>query len=570
MSDTLTLLPPNATATERAFARVIGYESRINLGPKYRALWEPNGNPSSITINGIKFSSFHQGIDRNNYVLDIQVSESNSVEYAEKIGLGGERQKKLTIRYEIGITYSDLSIIVNNLSAIAEEIKAEFVNDGVVSIDNGLYKLSGGTGCPYDTLPWLAWSLHVDEWDTNWTEQQKRDVIAASVAVHKTKGTIGALKRALAALGYEVTVDENTGEVYTFRLEFDLNQTGILGTDTFAAARRVAMANKNARSKLLAVRSSLTANAGVYGAVAHHRAQTVTVEVSNNPTLLVAITGGWNYSEGASVTLTCVATGTGPFTYAWSFEGVPISGENGDTYSFTMGGEETAGSYSCDVTDAYGRVVEGTTEVGLAYDANTLLLVQVDATGNIVEQTGNGTVTTSGTVIVDHTTTHDGFGSIRNTAAGSTTAAGYTQVAASLALTGDFTIEGWCNRLNSSTGMTWLSSYPEIAKWQIQNWGSSTYPQVDIQGGIVGTSTIANPINTFVHFAISRSGSMIRFFVNGNIGATVTSAADLSCSGILIGDGPNGDNPISPCCWENIRISNTARYTENFTPPGRF
>jgi phage tail P2-like protein len=44
-----------------------------------------------------------------------------------------------------------------------------------------------------------------------WTEAQKRAVIAASVATHKRKGTIGALKRALAALGYEVVVDEDTG-----------------------------------------------------------------------------------------------------------------------------------------------------------------------------------------------------------------------------------------------------------------------------------------------------------------------------------------------------------------------
>lgn len=256
MSDTLTLLPPNATATERALARVVGRTTALAVGPKYRALWNPQT-------------------------------------------------------------------------------------------------------CPVGTLPWLAWSLHVDEWDSNWTEQQKRDVIAASVAVHKTKGTIGALKRALAALGYEVTVDENTGEVYTFRLEFDLNQTGILGTDTFAAARRVAMANKNARSKLLAVRSSLTANAGVYGAVAHHRAQTVTVEVSNNPTLLVAITGGGNYSEGASVTLTCVATGTGPFTYAWSFEGEPIIGAEEVEYTFPA----AEGTFSCVVTDAYGRTASADAEI---------------------------------------------------------------------------------------------------------------------------------------------------------------------------------------------------------------
>ena len=186
MSDTTSLLPPNATTPERALSSCTARTTALAVGPKYRALWSPET-------------------------------------------------------------------------------------------------------CPAGTLPWLAWALHVDEWDSNWTEQQKRDVIAASVVVHKTKGTIGALKRALSVLGYEVTVDEATGQAYTFRLEFDLNQTGIIGTGTFAAARRVAMANKNARSKLLAVRSSLTETAGVYGAVAHHRAQTVTVIV---PPVIIATSFG--------------------------------------------------------------------------------------------------------------------------------------------------------------------------------------------------------------------------------------------------------------------------------------
>ena len=132
--------------------------------------------------------------------------------------------------------------------------------------------------CPAATLPWLAQALHVDEWSETWTEAQKRAVIAASVATHKRKGTIGALKRALAALGYEVVVDEDTGIPFTFRLAFNLNQTGPLTGDTYAAARRVALSNKNARSHLLAVRSTLTGEADLHIGVAHYRAQTVTAD----------------------------------------------------------------------------------------------------------------------------------------------------------------------------------------------------------------------------------------------------------------------------------------------------
>ncbi len=66
--------------------------------------------------------------------------------------------------------------------------------------------------CPTAFLPWLAWSLSVDEWDNAWPEGTKRAVIAASVWVHRHKGTVGAVKRALAKAGYgDATVVERSG-----------------------------------------------------------------------------------------------------------------------------------------------------------------------------------------------------------------------------------------------------------------------------------------------------------------------------------------------------------------------
>jgi phage tail P2-like protein len=56
--------------------------------------------------------------------------------------------------------------------------------------------------CPATLLPWLAWALSVDNWDPTWTEGQQRAVIAASVAVHRRKGTVAAVREALAAAGY--------------------------------------------------------------------------------------------------------------------------------------------------------------------------------------------------------------------------------------------------------------------------------------------------------------------------------------------------------------------------------
>lgn len=56
--------------------------------------------------------------------------------------------------------------------------------------------------CPETHLPWLAWALSVDDWDSTWPVETKREVIAASIEIHRRKGTRGGVSRALVAMGY--------------------------------------------------------------------------------------------------------------------------------------------------------------------------------------------------------------------------------------------------------------------------------------------------------------------------------------------------------------------------------
>lgn len=56
--------------------------------------------------------------------------------------------------------------------------------------------------CPYAFLPWLGWALSVDDWSADWPEERQRAVIGASIAVHRAKGTVASIKRALVAAGY--------------------------------------------------------------------------------------------------------------------------------------------------------------------------------------------------------------------------------------------------------------------------------------------------------------------------------------------------------------------------------
>ena len=55
--------------------------------------------------------------------------------------------------------------------------------------------------CPVAFLPILAWGWQVQEWDSGWTTSVKRAVIAAAIQNHYTRGTVGAIKRAIAAVG---------------------------------------------------------------------------------------------------------------------------------------------------------------------------------------------------------------------------------------------------------------------------------------------------------------------------------------------------------------------------------
>lgn len=108
--------------------------------------------------------------------------------------------------------------------------------------------------CPAALLPWLAWAMSVDQWEPDWTETQRREVVRRSVAVHRVKGTRGALQRAVNALGYTVRVrewfeEDPQGEPYTFALEIEVDDRGISDA-LYGQLRTTAEAAKNVRSHL--------------------------------------------------------------------------------------------------------------------------------------------------------------------------------------------------------------------------------------------------------------------------------------------------------------------------------
>ena len=61
---------------------------------------------------------------------------------------------------------------------------------------------------PAAFLPYLAEAWSVDEWNDQWTDEVKRQVIKNSLWVHERKGTLDAVKRALAAMNYDASIIE--------------------------------------------------------------------------------------------------------------------------------------------------------------------------------------------------------------------------------------------------------------------------------------------------------------------------------------------------------------------------
>jgi phage tail P2-like protein len=126
--------------------------------------------------------------------------------------------------------------------------------------------------CPEHLLPWLAWAWSADSWSDDWSARQKRNTIAEALAVQQIKGTIGAVRQALGALGFQTRVQEwhrqtPKAEPYTFRLHLDVDQDP-MDQRGIQRALEIVERTKSLRSHLDAVIQQITTRSTVYVATA--------------------------------------------------------------------------------------------------------------------------------------------------------------------------------------------------------------------------------------------------------------------------------------------------------------
>lgn len=89
--------------------------------------------------------------------------------------------------------------------------------------------------CPADLLPWLAWALSADRWESFWTDDQKRATVASAIADQRKKGTPASVSEVLASFDALLTLTEwfdmvPQGAPHTFEVSLPvIDQSGNLG-----------------------------------------------------------------------------------------------------------------------------------------------------------------------------------------------------------------------------------------------------------------------------------------------------------------------------------------------------
>lgn len=94
------------------------------------------------------------------------------------------------------------SLLPPNSTQLERDI--EQVTSRISDVPTPAYSPFDIDAAPAALLPWIAWALSVDRWDPDWPVSTKREVLKASVEVHRHKGTKSAIRAAIAAAGYEI------------------------------------------------------------------------------------------------------------------------------------------------------------------------------------------------------------------------------------------------------------------------------------------------------------------------------------------------------------------------------
>jgi phage tail P2-like protein len=119
------------------------------------------------------------------------------------------------------------SILPNNATPLERALEQSTAR--VADVPTPIQELWNPATCPMELLPWLAWALSADRWDTDWSEDQKRQAVAQAIDLQRKKGTPAALDAVLASFDELLTMTEwhelnPRGVPHTFTITLPLVQ----------------------------------------------------------------------------------------------------------------------------------------------------------------------------------------------------------------------------------------------------------------------------------------------------------------------------------------------------------
>lgn len=155
---------------------------------------------------------------------------------------------------------------LNRLMAATEVARSDGIDEIISTLWNPY-------ACPAEFLPFLAWALSVDVYDDEWPEDRKREVIAASPMVHRRKGTVDAVERALKALGLDAIIkewhlQEPIGRRGTFEIDILFGDGSSIPTPRSIQNAYNSVKASKPKSRVFNLRSVVSADAGLYVAAA--------------------------------------------------------------------------------------------------------------------------------------------------------------------------------------------------------------------------------------------------------------------------------------------------------------
>ncbi|GLK49612.1 phage tail protein I [Brevundimonas intermedia] len=121
------------------------------------------------------------------------------------------------------------SLLPPNATSIERALEA--VTRSLDDISVPLRDLWSAERCPIELLPWLAYALSIDSWNSGWSEQIKRSVVAQAIAIQRIKGTAASVRKVVQAFGGQIAIREAwqmdpPGQPHTFELVLSLNGQG--------------------------------------------------------------------------------------------------------------------------------------------------------------------------------------------------------------------------------------------------------------------------------------------------------------------------------------------------------